>query len=90
MLHDLDRASLFFFHLEKGRRSRKPLVELLADDGSSVTDPEKISGLLRSFYGSLFSTDGFNGEAQRVLWEGLPTVDREVFELHDDPLSLEE
>ena len=90
MLHELDRASPFFFSLEKGRGARKQLVELLADDGSSVTDPERINALVRSFYGSLFSAEGFSVEAQQDLWEGLPTVDRGEADLLDGPLSLEE
>ncbi|XP_067877586.1 uncharacterized protein [Heterodontus francisci] len=48
ILEDLDCASPFFYSLEKWRGVRKQLIELLADDGSSITDPTGMGLLVRT------------------------------------------
>ncbi|CAM2115149.1 unnamed protein product [Caretta caretta] len=86
----MDRSSRFFYALEKKRGAKKHVTCLLAEDDTSVTDPEEMCGRARAFYAGLFSPDPTDPSACRVLWDELPTVsagDRDRLEL---PLSLAE
>ncbi|CAM2113290.1 unnamed protein product [Caretta caretta] len=84
LLQEMDRASHFFYALEKTRGAKKHVTCLLAEDGTPLTEPAEMCERARAFYASLFSPDSTDPSACRVLWEELPTVsssDRDRLEL---------
>ncbi|CAM2120073.1 unnamed protein product [Caretta caretta] len=74
LLREMDHGSHFFYVLEKMRGAKKHVTCLLAEDGTSLTDPVEMCGRARDFYTSLFSPDPTDPGACRVLWEELPRV----------------
>ncbi|CAM4723223.1 unnamed protein product [Lepidochelys kempii] len=74
LLREMDHGSHSFYALEKMRGAKKHVTCLLAEDGTSLTDPVEMCGRARDFYTSLFSPDPTDPGACRVLWEELPMV----------------
>ncbi|CAM2096353.1 unnamed protein product [Caretta caretta] len=90
LLREMDRGSHFFYALEKMRGGKKHVTCLLAEDGTTLTEPVEMCGRAQAFYASLFSPDLTDPGACRVLWEELPMVsvsDRDRLEF---PLTLAE
>ncbi|CAM2098194.1 unnamed protein product [Caretta caretta] len=84
----MDHGSRIFYALQKRRGAKKHVTCLLAEDGTPLTDPEKMRRRARAFYANLFSPDLTDADAHRVLWTKLPTKG----DLHDlrnwRPVSL--
>ncbi|CAM2108998.1 unnamed protein product [Caretta caretta] len=74
LLREMDCGSRFFYALEKMRRAKKHITCLLAENGTTLTDPVEMCGRACDFYTSLFSPDPTDPGACRVLWEELPMV----------------
>ncbi|CAM2102608.1 unnamed protein product [Caretta caretta] len=65
-------TSHFIYFLEKKKRGAKSITCLLAEDGTPLTDPEKMQERTRAFY--LFSPDPPDANACRLLRDDLPMV----------------
>lgn len=52
LLQERDRGSHFFYTLEKKRGAKKHVTCLLVKDSTPLTDPVKMRGRARAFYGA--------------------------------------
>ncbi|CAM2105065.1 unnamed protein product [Caretta caretta] len=86
----MDCGSCFFYALERKRGAKKHVTCLLAEDGTSITDPVEMCGRARAFYTNLFSLDRTDPDACKVLWDGLLTVSMGVRDRLELPLTLAE
>ncbi|CAM2112533.1 unnamed protein product [Caretta caretta] len=86
----MDHGSRFFYALEKTRGAKKHITCLLAEDGTTLTEPAEMWGRARAFYASFFSPDLTDPSACRVLWEELPRVSASNRDRLVLPLTLAE